>query len=1060
MLSAKFLTPQAADALVRERLVKRLVEAQPGTSFWLHAPGGYGKSTLAASYIHARHANHLWYRVDHGDIDLAAFVDQLAKAARAVEHIAAKDERSLPGAGMLSGGALIQFSREFFRAFFASVQKPFVLVFDEIQALPNDSATVLALAAACEEVQDGILLLLLSRNLPPPVCSRLEVNGSLELLRPAELRFTIDETRALLLQNGFKIIDSRLDALHRRTHGWAAAIRLLLRVVAVDNSGGDLLESDQKRLLAGYFTSEVLVGVDQQLLDDLMTLALCDSLPLELVTRLTPSPSIPALLKSLADEKLFVDRLEGNVPVYRMHPMFRDFLNDRMIEQKSTELILSLKRRAAIVLLEQEQYDEAIELFRDCGAVDQVCATIARHGPALVTRAQFVRLREWLSMVPKEVRASDPWMMYWDGASLLFTEASQAKQFMATAYEAFDARDDAIGTVLSWSGYLDAVFNEYAVLSQLDVWLDRFDSKIAPRLAGLDPSIAGRAIVSRFNALIFRRPDDPGLPSLSAQVAAMAQHIPDPEIVAFIRCQLFLRALWCGDLPAAEIELAVLRDLAARADAPLMTRLFTLLNSAAFNLFTGALLDCECDVTAGLALTEQSNLHLWDAVLYGHHVSALIALGRLKDAEACLPALRQSQIHERHSEISRYHGFMAWFAAKKRGAGAQAIRYMSQSLQDVDLGGVPMFQAIARLTIADARIAIDPADPLIAHLLDEALTIGLKIANPMLEWISLTALIGYRALRGTTEVDMAMVEHAFNIGARNHYRHFITWPSALVGLACEVALRNGVQREYTRELIRHNKLTPTPAAYSLDDWPWPVTIRTLGRFVVHVNDEVPPSGKKRPKVLLRLLQFLIAADGRNVSEQRICDRLWPNAEADKAADSLAISLHRLREFLQIDDCIVRQSGRLSLNNKLVWVDVWALERAIKNGRTSTPLTPAQILTIYQGQFLNFEDDIAWAIPLRTRLHDEVVGYIKKRVKELMQLGDWAGAEEYCECGLRIDDLDEEFYRGVMQCQLNSGNRAKVAGTFRRCENVFQARLHAAPDQQTREIFVRSLVGGS
>jgi LuxR family maltose regulon positive regulatory protein len=54
---------------------------------------------------------------------------------------------------------------------------------------------------------------------------RLRLEGQLTQLRADDLRFNIDEARALLDIAGIALSDSALAQLHARTEGWAAGLR-------------------------------------------------------------------------------------------------------------------------------------------------------------------------------------------------------------------------------------------------------------------------------------------------------------------------------------------------------------------------------------------------------------------------------------------------------------------------------------------------------------------------------------------------------------------------------------------------------------------------------------------------------------------------------------------------------------------------------------------------------------------------------------------------------------------------------------------------------------------
>ena len=64
------------------------------------------------------------------------------------------------------------------------------------------------------------------------------------------------------------------------------------------------------------------------------------------------------------------------------------------------------------------------------------------------------------------------------------------------------------------------------------------------------------------------------------------------------------------------------------------------------------------------------------------------------------------------------------------------------------------------------------------------------------------------------------------------------------------------------------------------------------------------------------------------------DALWPEAEGDAAHVSFNTTLHRLRKLIENEKTIQLREGRVTLDRKHCWVDVWAFERVL--GMASGP----------------------------------------------------------------------------------------------------------------------------
>lgn len=130
---------------------------------------------------------------------------------------------------------------------------------------------------------------------------------------------------------------------------------------------------------------------------------------------------------------------------------------------------------------------------------------------------------------------------------------------------------------------------------------------------------------------------------------------------------------------------------------------------------------------------------------------------------------------------------------------------------------------------------------------------------------------------------------------------------------------------------------------------------------------------KTQKKPLELLKALIAFGGRNVPEAKLQDALWPEAEGDSASQALATTLFRLRK-LAGDKLIERGEGRLTLSATVCWVDCWALERLFNEKQPCETMCLEKITKLYQGAFLEGEDDAAWAMTMREKLRSKVKKY--------------------------------------------------------------------------------------
>lgn len=229
-------------------------------------------------------------------------------------------------------------------------------------------------------------------------------------------------------------------------------------------------------------------------------------------------------------------------------------------------------------------------------------------------------------------------------------------------------------------------------------------------------------------------------------------------------------------------------------------------------------------------------------------------------------------------------------------------------------------------------------------------------------------------------------------------------------------------------------------------------IRTLGRFEVLRDDKPVRFSRKVPKKSLDLLKALIAFNGE-VSETRLCDVLWPDADGDAAHRAFKITLIRLRDLLERKEAIQHRDGTVSLGRRFVWVDTWAFEAAVEaysDDKSGAALE--KIFSLYQGPFLN-DDRENWAMSLRERLRRKFLGLIEKAGSRWEEQKKYRPAIDCYLKGLETDDLFEEFYQRIIACYLHLGRKAEALSVYKRCEKTLQA-YHMEPSSETRALYNR------
>ena len=201
-----------------------------------------------------------------------------------------------------------------------------------------------------------------TREEPALGLHRLRVAGELTEVRDADLRFSLDDTRALFAACGITLPDAAVASLHERTEGWPAGVRLAaISLSAHPDPERFVAEfSGSERNVAGYLLNEVLEHQAPDVRDLLLRTSILARVCGPLADALTGATGAEATLQRLEDRNAFVTALDAARSWFRYHHLFADLLCLEL-RRLAPEAILSLHRAAAAW---HEQQGDVVEAVR------------------------------------------------------------------------------------------------------------------------------------------------------------------------------------------------------------------------------------------------------------------------------------------------------------------------------------------------------------------------------------------------------------------------------------------------------------------------------------------------------------------------------------------------------------------------------------------------------------------------------------------------------------------------------------------------------------------------
>ena len=415
LLATKLYFPPVRRALVpRPRLVERLQTGLQGPLTLLSAPAGSGKTTLLSEW-HAGpgpEAAIAWVSLAAEDNDLTRFLHYLSSGLNCLQAGLADEIQPL-----LQTPEVPDFEAvlTFLVNRLSDLKQESILVMDDYHLiqLPAIHKAVIFLF---DHLPPRLHLVILTRVDPPLPLARLRGRGQLTEIRADQLRFRVDECTQFLNQiMGLSLTNEQVEALEKRTEGWAAGLQL----AAISMQGSQDVNAfvsaftGSHHYVMDYLVEEVLRLEKEDVRAFLLQTSILDRLS-EPLCQATIEPKVAestrdiGMLETLREKNLFIISLDNERQWYRYHHLFADVLRKRLGEQ-SPELIAELHRRASQWYEQNGFMAESIQQAIEAGDSKRAAHLIEDNGCLLLISGEVTTLLNWASAIQFESEAH-PWL--------------------------------------------------------------------------------------------------------------------------------------------------------------------------------------------------------------------------------------------------------------------------------------------------------------------------------------------------------------------------------------------------------------------------------------------------------------------------------------------------------------------------------------------------------------------------------------------------------------------------------------------------------------------------
>lgn len=993
--STKF-TPPAGGTLLPRPALCTLVEAARGCPLvWVAAPPGSGKTTLLANAFTGESGPVVWYRLDSDDTSVPAFVDTLAAAVAT-----ALDDDRPRSAGAVTEASL----RQTVRAALCNLPAGAVIVLDDLDASILHAMEAL-LPIIVDEVPAGATVFVATHLAPPQSLARHRANRRVTVIPPEALRLTEDETAALL-----KIVKPgpARDAMnvHNAAQGWLAGTLLLSR--GAPGSDPVLLAP----AIADYFARHVFANLDLETRQALLHVVALPDFDMAEAAAMSQLHHAGDLLAGLATEHLFVERRADSR--FEMHPMFRAYLVWLRDMTLPPARVRTLLYQAGHIAEKSGRVDIAADNYAAASSWDALLRVLRRAVPPLLEASQHDRVGRWLDAIPESVGREDAWVVLWRGVLGAGRDRAAALGSYELAWEAFSHQCDVTGLAAT----LDAAFATFADadtnLGDAAPWRERLEV-LSEGTADHLPPRAEAHLAACGQVLMDAGLDHPLLSRWARRVTALVRAIDDPGLAARLVAFGASYHFWRGAVVRATALLES-HDLPCADDD---RRLGSVLIGGMLGAGPGP------GGTAGASSAPRSLMPrsglagLLDFVRPGEPGTGASLRGRVRTLVSRNHLPEAIDLQELQADRHRETG-----------------RHLPLALALLDAG------ALCAMVGQPARA--------LRHL-DEACALAETMDSDLLRW-NAGLWRAWCADQTGSATAPQLAATAVQVGARHGYMGCHPWwDAAMMTRVMRHALEQPGEKVYIGRLIRARGLVPDSP--EPEGWPWPVRVHTLGRFNIAIDGSSLVFHGRAQRRPMDLLKVVIAYGGRDIGLSAIIEKLWPDAEGDAGRKSFDVALLRLRRILGRDDALLLGEGKVSLNDKVCWVDVWSLERLLggisdRDGVEATQRTARLLLARYRGPFLNLEETQPWMLPLRERIAGRTVRAVLEVGRRLEGFGLWAEAATLYHGMVDVAPMHEDLVRRLMHCLDQLGKRAEARAVFERFRRLLGTLLGQQPSSDT------------
>ncbi len=1084
-LRTKLLPPRAVTELLpRPRLTDKLKANINAPITLVAADAGCGKTTLISEFIRSGSRQTVWYQLDHTDADPFVFLGYIAHGIK--NFAPAFGEAILPYLEKATD-ELLRFPERavdlLLNEILETIEQPFILVLDDYHHIGRETVVHQLVDRLLRYSSEMLHLIITTRDLPPLAIVRRRTQSRALVINREDLLFTDDEMCELFRQTlNVELKDEEIAEYRERTHGWITALQLIKQVAEQEIYAhsekfpidlGNILHKSEKDIF-DYFAEEVFSREPEEIQNLLLYLSLLNSLPLDVCSRLFPDLRCSALLPELLQKNVFLT-VAGEVrtgEVYRLHPLFRDFLQRRLRSEIGRAELGRERERLADFFFAENQWESAIPFLLEAEKFAEVTKIIAEKGGEWLESGAITTLDNFIGKIPLELLDEFPRsLLHKAEIARLRGEIEASSKLLHRAMKLLAENKDKTGEAEALHSLASLARRKGDNISAIN-YLEK-----AEKLVAEDSETFLKCANTRGLCYVGQGAWT-NAENQFHRALELAEKQANDHYIRLITHNLALPAGFRGDYgEALRWFKRIFSDSKSSELVP--QEAIGHLNVARLHLYRGEFDEAEKQLERALEICQIFNLkslrgEIFEA--YGNFYREKADFPHAGEFyERALKAYEDAGVdlttRDLDEERAKFY-LLRGDSVKARGLLENLLAARLKTNNDFGIKTVKL--ALCRVRLAQSEIAGLPEEisVLVTFFQEQNLNYDEAVSSLLLAET-------YFAL-GNRKKMLPPLQRALDLAARLDYEHWLRgeiqknprlFSDEEVIEKLPLDLRETVEnRESKDEIKAVSEPVDNGSALSVPAVRHPaitdLTVKVLG-FVEIYRDQTKPFATDAwtTKRSRDIFCYIAASKNRRAEKDVLIDTFWSANELDTIEKNFHPTISHIRKALNSrqsfkQNFLLFRDGAYQLNPELAYsIDTEEFENYISAAeKAKREKDPANLRlnleaahALYRGEFMaGVYDD--WAEERRKYYAEQFARVLKGLAKLAFNEKNWSNALKFTGEILQTDPFREDVHRLVMKVFAAQGKPAAVKEQFDTLQKLLKNELGVAPAPETRRIF--------